>query len=63
MYNPFESEPQEPRPNRLLQPVSIPLGRAFFCLSCEHIHNSIRCPHCDRGPSIPIEKWLGREEA
>lgn len=61
MFNPFNTpEPRTVRPNRPLPQVSIPVGRAYVCLSCDAIHTSSRCPACDKGPSEPLEKWLGR---
>ena len=63
MHNPFNEEPQEPRPNRLLQPVSIPRGRAYYCPNCDNIHLSCRCPKCDKMDSYPVGKWLGMGEA
>lgn len=57
--NPFTATAPEIRPNRKLPPTIIPLGKAYFCIDCEQIHTSIRCPKCDRAESIPLEKWLG----
>ena len=62
--NPFTNTAREiPRPNVLLPVMSIPLGRAYFCVECETIHISCRCPQCDKAESIPLQKWLGRDAA
>lgn len=61
--NPFASHARtEPRPNRFLPQVAIPAERAYMCMSCDTIHTSARCPHCDKGPSVPLSKWLNRKE-
>ncbi len=58
--NPFTSEPKmitlfEKQPP---QPVHIPGEQAFLCLSCHSVHTSSRCSACDKGPSVPLLRWL-----
>ncbi len=46
-----------------IAPQAIPLIKAYFCLSCEHIVNDYKqCTNCTAGTLYPLASWLDRPE-
>ncbi len=39
--------------------VTIPLARAWICLSCEGISDAGTCPRCAYVGMVPLATWLG----
>ena len=61
-FNPFAKPDIPVRPNRRLPPVSIPVEKAYYCVNCNTVHTSATCQSCDKGPSVPLARWLKRKE-